>query len=222
MDTDRNTENPEASHGGMLQRSLHLGLERLLREIDQDEIVRNVSNLQEKHPGETREELARRLLVKGAIKTATVGTAAGALGGPMALLAMGPDIFTLVREQSRLVLSIAVLFGQRPKVEERLREVLAVLAVATGTTFARVGVRKLVMHGLESEIVETLVKKIAGRVVARRLPRIIPVIGGIVGGAVNVAAMVGVERAAIEYYSEIEQDLQSGEFIEVTPEDIGE
>jgi uncharacterized membrane protein YcjF (UPF0283 family) len=211
----------EESSGGLIQRSLHAGLERLLREIDQDEIVENVANIQAKYPGETREELARRLLVKGAIKTATVGTAAGAFGGPVALLAMGPDIFTLVREQSRLVLSIAVLYGQKPKVDERIREVLAVLAVATGTTFARVGVRKLVMRGLEAEIVGTMVKKIAGRVVARRLPRIIPVIGGLVGGAVNVAAMIGVERAAVEYYREIEQDLQSGEFIEVTPEDIG-
>lgn len=207
--------------GGVIQRALHTGLDRLLREIDQDEIVATVSALQEKHPGETREEIARRLLIKGAMKTATVGTAAGAVGGPMALLAMGPDIFTLVREQSRLVLSIAVLYGQKPKVEERLREVLAVLAVATGTTLARAGVRKLVTRGLEAEIVETLVKKIAGRAVARRLPRIIPVIGGIVGGAVNVGAMVAVERAAIEYYREIEQDLKSGEFIEVTPEDIG-
>ena len=220
MNTDEKPDD-EHSTGNMLQRSLHAGIERLLREIDQDEIVQNVSTLQAKFPGDTREELARRLLIKGAIKTATVGTAAGAVGGPIALLAMGPDIFTLVREQSRLVLSIAVLYGQKPKVDERLREVLAVLAVATGTTFARVGVRKLVMRGLESEIVSTLVRKLAGRLVARRLPRIIPVIGGIIGGAVNVAAMVGVERAALEYYREVEQDLKSGEFIEVTPEDIG-
>jgi uncharacterized membrane protein YcjF (UPF0283 family) len=211
----------DESGGGLIQRSLHAGLERLLREIDQDQIVEAVSQLQEKHPGETREELARRLLIKGALKTATVGTAAGAVGGPMALLAMGPDIFTLVREQSRLVLSIAVLFGQKPKVDERLREVLAVLAVATGTTLARAGMRTLVTRGLEAELVATIVKKIAGRAVARRLPRIIPVIGGIVGGAVNVGAMIAVERAALEYYREIEQDLQSGEFIEVTPEDIG-
>ncbi|MGK2856402.1 MAG: EcsC family protein [Thermoanaerobaculia bacterium] len=221
MTTERLPDDDDDSEGGMIQRSLHMGLEKLLREIDQDEIVQRVANLQAKYPGETREQLARRLLIKGAIKTATVGTAAGAVGGPMALLAMGPDIFTLVREQSRLVLSIAVLYGQKPKVDERLREVVAVLAVATGTTVARVGVRKLVMRGLESEIVGSLVKKLAGRAVARRLPRIIPVIGGLVGGAVNVAAMVGVERAAIEYYREIEQDLQSGEFIEVTPEDVG-
>lgn len=221
MTTEQLPDDDDTSAGGMIQRSLHMGLEKLLREIDQDEIVQRVANLQAKYPGETREELARRLLIKGAIKTATVGTAAGAVGGPMALLAMGPDIFTLVREQSRLVLSIAVLYGQKPKVDERLREVVAVLAVATGTTVARVGVRKLVMRGLESEIVGSLVKKLAGRAVARRLPRIIPVIGGLVGGAVNVAAMVGVERAAIEYYREIEQDLQSGEFIEVTPEDVG-
>ncbi|MFA6957584.1 MAG: EcsC family protein [Thermoanaerobaculia bacterium] len=206
---------------GLVQRSLRLGLDRLIREIDQDEIVSNVAQLREKHPGETREELARRLLIKGAVKTATVGTAAGAFGGPMALLAMGPDIFTLVREQSRLVLSIAVLYGQKPKVDERLREVLAVLAVATGTTLARAGVRKLVTRGLETELAETIVKKIAGRAIARRLPRIIPIIGGLVGGAVNIGAMVAVERAALEYYSEVEQDLQSGDFIDVTPEDIG-
>lgn len=219
MSEQRSSE--DEGSGGVIQRSLHAGLERLLREIDQDEIVASVAQLQAKHPGETREELARRLLFKGALKTATVGTAAGAMGGPLALLAMGPDIFTLVREQSRLVLSIAVLYGQKPKVDERLNEVLAVLAVATGTTLARAGVRKLVTRGLEAEIVETVVKKIAGRAVARRLPRIIPVIGGIVGGAVNIGAMVAVERAALEYYREIEQDLQSGEFIDVTPEDIG-
>lgn len=219
MHEQRDTE-IEAS-GGFIQRRLHAGLERLLREIDQDQVVEAVAQLREKHPAETREELARRLLVKGAMKTATVGTAAGAVGGPMALLAMGPDIFTLVREQSRLVLSIAVLYGQKPKVDERLREVMAVLAVATGTTLARAGVRTLVTRGLEAEIVGTIVKKIAGRTVAKRLPRIIPIVGGIVGGAVNIAAMIAVERAALEYYREIEQDLQSGEFIEVTPEDIG-
>ncbi|MBI2214554.1 MAG: EcsC family protein [Acidobacteria bacterium] len=219
MSERRDTEDDGSN--GIIQRSLHAGLERLLREIDQDEIVNAVEQLKEKYPGETREELARRLLIKGAVKTATVGTAAGAIGGPMALLAMGPDIFTLVREQSRLVLSIAVLYGQRPKVDERLREVLAVLAVATGTTLARAGMRELVIRGLETELVETVVKKIAGRAIARRLPRIIPVVGGIVGGVVNIGAMVGVERAAIEYYREVEQDLRSGELIDVTPEDIG-
>jgi uncharacterized membrane protein YcjF (UPF0283 family) len=214
-------QHDEETEEGLVHKSLRAGLDRLIREIDQDEIVRNVSHLQEKHPGETREELARRLLIKGAAKTATVGTAAGVFGGPMALLAMGPDIFTLVREQSRLVLAISVLYGQKPKVDERLREVLAVLAVATGTTLARAGVRKLVTRGLETELAETIVKKIAGRAIARRLPRIIPIIGGLVGGAVNIGAMVAVERAAIEYYSEVEQDLKSSDFIDVTPEDIG-
>jgi uncharacterized protein (DUF697 family) len=82
-------------------------------------------------------------------------------------------------------------------------------------------VRKLVTRGLETELAETIVKKIAGRAIARRLPRIIPIIGGLVGGAVNIGAMVAVERAAIEYYSEVEQDLKSSDFIDVTPEDIG-
>lgn len=214
-------DHDEESEEGLVHRSLRLGLDRLIREIDQDEIVSNVAKLREKHPGETREELSRRLLIKGATKTATVGTAAGAFGGPVALLAMGPDIFTLVREQSRLVLSIAVLYGQKPKVDERLREVLAVLAVATGTTLARAGVRKLVTRGLETEIAETIVKKIAGRAIAERLPRIIPLIGGLIGGAVNIGAMVAVERAALEYYREIEQDLKSSDFIDVTPEDVG-
>lgn len=217
MDQNRTPE--KVSITETLERKFQAIFEKLMKEIDQDEIRREVESLRTEHPGETREEIAARLARKAALKTATVGATAGAIGGPMAILAMAPDIFTLVREQSRLTVSIAYLFGQKPDLDERSREVLAVLAVATGTTVARSGARTIITKGLESRLAERVLRKIAGDFLIKRLPRIIPLIGGIVGGTVNVLAIAAVERAAIDYYSGLEEEVAKGEYIEVEAEE---
>lgn len=201
-----------------LEKKFESLFEKLMKELDQDEIRRDVESLREAHPDEDRLEIAARLARKAALKTATVGATAGAIGGPMAVLAMAPDIFTLVREQSRLTLSIAFLYGQKPDIDERSREVLAVLAVATGTTMARSGARTIIAKGLESRLAERVLRKIAGDFVIKRLPRIIPVIGGIVGGTVNILAIAAVERAAIDYYSGLEEEMSKGDVIDVEVE----
>lgn len=202
-----------------LEKKFESIFQSLMKEIDQDDIRREVESLRADYPAETREEIAKRLSRKAALHTATVGATAGAIGGPMAILAMAPDIFTLVREQSRLTLSIAFLFGQQPDIEERSREVLAVLAVATGTTVARSGARSIITKGLESRLAERVFRKIAGNFIIKRLPRIIPVIGGIVGGTVNVLAIAAVERAALDYYSGLEEEMAKGDFIDVEVEE---
>ena len=183
-------------------------LEKLFEEIDQEEIAREVKALQKSHPKESKEQLSRRLMKRAAARTASVGVAAGMVGGPFGLLAMAPDIFTLVREQSRLVLSIALLYGQKPGLQERFREVVAVLAVSTGTTAARRGVRMMVERGLERAVAEKIVKKTVGKYIARRLPKLVPVIGGMVGGAVNILAVAAVEKAAVEYYGSLQAEQQ--------------
>ncbi len=218
MENDNRPERVSISEA--LEKKFDSIFETLMKEIDQDEIRRQVESLRSAHPAETREEIAARLARAAAMKTATVGATAGALGGPIALLAMAPDIFTLVREQSRLTLSIAFLWGQKPDIDERAREVLAVLAVATGTTVARSGARTIITKGLESKVAERIFRKIAGDFVIKRLPRIIPVIGGIVGGAVNVLAIAAVERAAIDYYSGLEEELAKGDYIDVEAEEV--
>jgi len=176
-------------------------LETLFEEIDQESIRAQISQLREKHPRESRKRLAKRLSRNAAMRVAAIGAAAGAAGGAFAIMAMGPDIFALVREQSRLILSIAFLYGREPRLPERFREVLAVLAVSTGATAAREGASYLLAKGFEEQFPKKIIRKIAGKFVARSLPEIAPVIGGFVGAGINVLAIKGVEKAAVEYYS---------------------
>jgi hypothetical protein len=176
-------------------------LETLFEEIDQESIRQEITDLRAAHPRESRKRLARRLSRKASMRVATIGAASGAAGGAFAILAMGPEIFALVREQSRLILAIAFLYGQEPRLPERFREVLAVLAVSTGATAAREGASYLLARGFQEEFPKKLARKIAGKFVARRLPKIAPVIGGFVGAGINALAVMGVEKAAVEYYS---------------------
>lgn len=179
-------------------------LEGLFRELDQAEIRREVDALRKRHPRASSASLSRMLIRRAALRTASVGAAAGVAGGPWALLAMAPDIFNLVREESRLVLSIAFLHGRRPSLKERFREVLAVLAASTGSSIARQSARRLIARGLESRAARSIVRRVAGRMMARRLPAAVPVIGTVLGGTMNYYSVKAVGEAAIRFYSESE------------------
>src|SRR5687767_11265663 len=138
-------------------------LEMLFHEIDQEAIQNDVTALRASKPKASKRDLAMIMTRRAAMKTATVGAAAGGIGGPYALLAMAPDIFNLVRQQSRLVLSIAFLYDQKPHLRERFREVLATLAISTGASVTRRGMRYLVEQALEAKAAKVLARKIAGR-----------------------------------------------------------
>lgn len=171
-------------------------LEKLFKEIDQDSIQAEVAALRAAKPELSRRQLAEHLTKKASVRVATVGAAAGAAGGALAVLAMAPDIFNLVLQQSRLVLSIAFLYDQQPHLKQRFREVLATLAVATGASAGRVAVLK----GLEKAAAAKIARKIFGRFLRRRLPTIAPIIGTIAGGTVNYMSMRAVGKAAEAYY----------------------
>ncbi|MDX1582647.1 MAG: hypothetical protein R3338_03525, partial [Thermoanaerobaculia bacterium] len=100
------------------------------------------------------------------------------------------------------VLSIAFLYEQKPGLDERFREVLAVLALSTGASATRQGVRYLVTKGLTGKTAEAVMKKVAGRFMARKLPAIAPVVGSIAGAGLNYMAVRATGRIAIEYYAE--------------------
>ncbi|MDX1583806.1 MAG: hypothetical protein R3338_09430, partial [Thermoanaerobaculia bacterium] len=117
-----------------LQNRFYEIIEDLFRELDQDSIKAEVDALRKEKPKATREEIAKDMIDRTAKKTAMVGATAGVPGGAFGLLAAAPDIFNLVRSQSRLVLSIAFLYEQKPGLDERFREVLAVLALSTGAS----------------------------------------------------------------------------------------
>jgi hypothetical protein len=135
-------------------------LERLFKEIDQDSIQSEVGALRAAKPELSSEQLADHLTKRAAVRVASVGAAAGIPGGALGVLAMAPDIFNLVLQQSRLVLSIAFLYDRKPHLKRRFKEVLATLAVGTGASAGRVGVRVLVAKGLEHAVAAKLARKI--------------------------------------------------------------
>jgi uncharacterized membrane protein YcjF (UPF0283 family) len=177
-------------------------LEKLFKEIDQESIVAEVHALKEAKPEMSPAQLAEHLTKKASRRVATVGAAAGVAGGPLAILAMAPDIFNLVLQQSRLILSIAFLYGEKPNVRERFKEVLATLAVATGASAGRMGVRILLESGLEKAAAKKLARKIFGKFLARRIPKLAPILGFAAGASVNYFSMRAVGKAATKYYAE--------------------
>lgn len=175
-------------------------LERLFKEIDQESIQAEVQALREAKPEKSREQLAEFLTKKAAVRVASVGAAAGVPGGPLAVLAMAPDIFNLVLQQSRLILSIAFLYDRKANLKQRFNEVLATLAVATGASTGRLGVRVLLAKGLEKSVAKKIARKIFGRFLARRLPTIAPVVGTVAGASINYLSMRAVGKAAVTFY----------------------
>ena len=177
-------------------------LERLFKEIDQESIQAEVEALKKAKPEMTREQLADHLTKKAAVRVASIGAAAGLPGGPLAVLAMAPDIFALVLQQSRLILSIAFLYDQQPNLKERFKEVLATLAVATGASAGRMGVRVLLESGLKGVAAKKLARKIFGRFLTRRLPKLAPIVGTVAGASLNYFSVRSVGKAAVAYYKE--------------------
>jgi len=175
--------------------------ERLFQEIDQEAIEQEVRNLEANNPAQSREWLARLLIRKGSMSAALIGAGAGLPGGALGILAMAPDIFNLVRQQSRLVLSIAFLYGQPPGTKERFREVLATIAVSTGASAGRQGVRYLVQKGLEGKAARSILARIAARFTTRKLPSLAPILGGAAGAGINYLTVQATGKIAIDYYS---------------------
>ena len=195
--------------------------EHLFHEIDQNAIRKDVTALRKKYPDDSRERLAGRLTRKASVSTAIIGAGAGAPGGSIGILAMAPDIFNLVRQQSKLVLSIAFLYDQEPGIDERFKEVLATLAVATGTTAGRQGVRYLVVKGLEGKTSKVVLEKIAGKFLSRKAAAIAPVVGSVAGASFNYFAVRGVGRVAIDYYSRLLDDTKKSKRVVKGKEDTG-
>lgn len=181
-------------------------LERLFKEIDQDSIQSEVRALRKAKPEMSREQLASYLTKRASVRVASVGAAAGLPGGALAVLAMAPDIFNLVLQQSRLILSIAFLYDRKANLKQRFNEVLATLAVATSASAGRVGVRVLLAKGLEKTVAKKIAKKIFGRFLARRLPTIAPLIGTVAGASINYLSMRAVGKAAVAFYGTGEGD----------------
>lgn len=167
-------------------------LVRLVEDVDIETVRDEVAALRQKHPASSNDELVEMLTESAARKAAASGAVAGAAGGLIALAALAPDVWNLVRQQSRLVLAISMVWGHPPDPAERAKEVLATMAAATGTAVARRGVRKLA----EKAVAEAATRAVFRRLLTRRAASLAPVAGAAVAGAANWMAVRAVGRAA--------------------------
>ena len=185
-------------------------LERALRDIDQKAIEADVKALRKLKPGASRRELAMYMTNRAARKTAAVGAAASTATGVISLVALAPDIFNLVRQQSRLVLSIAYVYDHKPTLRERTREVLLTLGTATGASVTKKGAQYLVMRKLGESSVKRLARQIAPRLIGRKLAAAAaPAVGFILGGVMNYLSVRAVGIAAQKYYSALARQRQT-------------
>jgi hypothetical protein len=134
----------------------------------------DVARLRRRHPRESRDEIARRLIRRAALQCAAAGAL---LTGPAAFfgaMPFGADLAWQVVALNRLVLSLAALYGRRPEGRDRM----AGIAAAAGAGIASEAIRQGLVR---------LLRRIAPRRAGARTAA-----GALAGGALGYFAAVAV------------------------------
>jgi len=156
-------------------------------DLDIDRLEDEVHAFARRHPDWTTRRKADFLILRTARRAAALGAVASLPPGWAALLAVAPELSALLIMQSRLILSLHLLYGGVPEPEERALEVLAGLATGAGINVGR----RLTTRAAE-EIASRLVARLAGR----EASHFVPIAGAVAAAALNYAAVRAVGRAA--------------------------
>ena len=163
-------------------------VERAATDLDVESLRADVRAFSAKHPDLTTREKAERLIATTARRAAALGAAASLPPGWLSLATVAPELSAVLVLQSRLIVSLHVLYGGPMTPEERAIEVLAGLAAGAGMNVGR----RLTTRAAE-EIAERLVVRLAGREIAH----VVPILGAVAGAGLNYAAVRAVGRAAL-------------------------
>ncbi len=163
-------------------------VEKAATDLDVEKLRADVHAFSAKHPDLTTREKAERLVATTARRAAAIGAAASLPPGWLALVTVAPELSAVLVLQSRLIVSLHVLYGGPMTPEERALEVLAGLAAGAGMNVGR----RLTTRAAE-EVAARLVVRLAGREVAH----VVPVLGAVAGAGLNYAAVRAVGRAAL-------------------------
>jgi uncharacterized protein (DUF697 family) len=163
-------------------------VEKAVKDLDVETLRVEVKAFALRHPELTTRGKAERLVATAARRAAALGAAASLPPGWLALATVAPEFSALLVLQSRLIVSLHVLYGGPMSADERALEVLAGLAAGAGINVGR----RLTTRAAE-EVAARLVVRLAGREIAH----IVPVLGAIAGASLNYAAVRAVGRAAL-------------------------
>ncbi len=163
-------------------------VEKATTDLDVERLRREVTALSGKHPEDTTREKGERLVAKAARRAALLGGLAGLPPGWTALATAGPELTALLILQSRLIVSLHLLYGAPMEPQERALEVLAGLASGAGINVGR---------RLTTRAAEEIAGRLLARFVGREVSHLVPVLGAAAGAALNYGAVRAVGRAAL-------------------------
>lgn len=164
-------------------------VEKATTDLDVEHLRKDVLTLSEKYPNTTTREKGERLVTKAARRAAVLGGVAGLPPGWTALATAAPELTALLILQSRLIVSIHILYGAPMDPKERALEVLAGLASGAGINVGR---------RLTTRAAEEIATRLLARFVGREVSHLVPVLGAAAGAALNYGAVRAVGRAALK------------------------
>jgi hypothetical protein len=163
-------------------------VEKATADLDVEKLRADVLAFSARHADLTTREKGERLVATAARRAAALGAAASLPPGWLALATVAPELSAVLVLQSRLIVSLHLLYGGPMTPGERAVEVLAGLAAGAGMNVGR----RLTTRAAE-EIASRLVVRFAGREIAH----VVPVLGAVAGAGLNYAAVRAVGRAAL-------------------------
>ena len=173
---------------GMLAETFLKMVEKATTDLDLERLRNDVRALAERLPEATTREKGERLVTKAARRAAILGGVAGLPPGWTALATAGPELTALLILQSRLIVSLHLLYGAPMEPKERALEVLAGLASGAGINVGR---------RLTTRAAEEIATRLLARFVGREVSHLVPVLGAAAGAALNYGAVRAVGRAAL-------------------------
>lgn len=173
---------------GMLAETFLKMVEKATTDLDVDRLRSDVRELAARHPEETTREMGTRLVAKAARRAAVLGGVAGLPPGWAALATAAPELAALLVLQSRLIVSLHLLYGSPMEPKERALEVLAGLAAGAGINVGR---------RLTTRVAEEIAERLLARFAGREVSHLVPLLGAAAGAALNYAAVRAVGKAAL-------------------------
>ena len=163
-------------------------VEKATTDIDVDRLRGDVLELATRHPEATTREMGQRLVTRAARRAAVLGGVAGLPPGWAALATAAPELTALLILQSRLIVSLHLLYGAPMEAKERALEVIAGLAAGAGINVGR---------RLTARAAEEIAERLLARFIGRETSHLVPLFGAAAGAALNYGAVRAVGKAAL-------------------------
>ncbi|MGF1513216.1 MAG: hypothetical protein ACFB5Z_05910 [Elainellaceae cyanobacterium] len=148
-------------------------LPKILGDVSAAEIEQEIAELRRKHPNETADELAHRVIIDTAVQAGTIGLLSNIVP-PLALMLFAVDVAAITKLQSEMVYRIAGAYGLDLSQTARRGEVLAIFGLSFGGSGA-------LKTGLG-------------------LVELIPGVGAVVGATSNASLIYVLGQVASQFY----------------------